>query len=186
MAYVSRGVIPVSNVVTNTGRTELYYVPTSEANNIALYDVVKANTTSDSTGVPGLARISGINDVPCGVVVGFVADPDYLNQTYRTASTGRYALVLTDPNAEFSVQEDNTGGSKLAAARIGTPVDVAIAAVDTATGTSSMQIGSGSLSGSPGMFRLERRDTAINNAAMGGTNTRWIVTFNVHQKKATS
>jgi len=186
MAYTSRGFVPVSNVVYNDGRTELYYSPTADASNTAIFDIVKAIAGGDANGVPSMARITGIDDVPVGVVVGFLADPDYLNQTYRTASTARYAFVLTDPNVELQAQEDNAGAATLAVTRLGTPVDVAIAAVDTVTGTSSMQISSAALSGTPGMFRLQRRATDVNNVAVAGSHTQWVVTFNVHQKKSTT
>ena len=41
--------------------------------------------------------------------------------------------------------------------RVGTPVDVAVGPVDTVTGTSGMQIGSGASVWYPGMFRLQQR-----------------------------
>lgn len=185
MAYVSRGFIPASNVVYNDGRTELYYIPASDSSNTALYDIIKRIAGGDAFGIPSGGRITDKDDVPCGVIVGFVADPDYLNQTYRTASTARYALVITDPNVELVAQEDDNG-TTLAVARLGAPIDVVPGSVDTATGTSGMQLSSATLAGSPGMFRLQRRWQGIDNAAVGGTNTKWIVTFNTHQKKATS
>jgi hypothetical protein len=193
MAYVSRGFVPQCDLNINTGMTKLFYIPSGDSNATALYDIVKASTSGSTTvncglpaGLPGAVRITGIDDVPVGVVVGFIADPSYLEQTYRTASTARVALVCYDPQVVLEAQEDNAGAATLAVSRIGTPVDVSIAAVDTVTGTSSMQIGSGALAGTPGMFRLQQRSFDPSNAAIGGTNTKWLVTFNVHQYKATT
>jgi len=193
MAYTSRGFIPQCDLNINTGLIKPFYIPSGDSNATALYDIVKASTSGSTTvnyglpaGLPGAVRITGIDDVPVGVVVGFIADPSYLEQTYRTASTARVALVCYDPQVVLEAQEDNAGAATLAVSRIGTPVDVSIAAVDTVTGTSSMQIGSGALAGSPGMFRLQQRSFDPSNAAIGGTNTKWLVTFNVHQYKATT
>jgi hypothetical protein len=193
MAYVSRGFVPQCDLNINTGLTKLFYIPSGDSNATALYDIVKASTSGSTTvnyglpaGLPGAVRITGIDDVPVGVVVGFIADSSYLEQTYRTASTARVALVCYDPQVVLEAPEDNAGAATLGVSRIGTPVDVSIAAVDTVTGTSSMQIGSGALAGSPGMFRLQQRSFDPSNAAIGGTNTKWLVTFNVHQYKATT
>ena len=67
-----------------------------------------------------------------------------------------------------------------------TPVDLVPGSIDTVTGTSGMQISSATLAGSPGMFRLQQRSFAVDNAAIAGTNTKWLVTFNTHQFKATA
>lgn len=184
MAYVSRGFEPVSNIVYLTGRTEFFYMPTSDTTNTAQYDIVKTATgVAAGAGLPTCARITGVNDVPCGVVVGFVADPGYLEQTYRTGATARVAIVATDPNLELLVQEDNAGAVTLAASRIGTIVDPVPGSVDTVTGTSGMQISSAAATGSPGMFYLQRLSEVIGDPAIGGTNTKWVVTFNVHHYK---
>jgi hypothetical protein len=184
MAYVSRGFEPVSNIVTLTGRTEQFYVPSTDTTALAMYDVVKLATGADATGNnPTCTRITGVDDVPCGVVVGFVPDPAYLEQTYRSASTTRYAIVCTDPNIELMVQEDNAGAATLATTRIGLAVDPVVGSVDTATGTSGMQISSAATTGSPGMFYLQRRASTVDNALIGGTNTKWVVTFLKHHYK---
>lgn len=184
MAYVSLGFVPVSNIVYLTGRTESFYMPTSDTTNTAPFDIVKIATgVAAGVGLPTCARITGVDDVPCGVVVGFVADPGYLEQTYRTGATARIAIVATDPNLELLVQEDNAGAATLAAARISTIVDPVPGSVDTVTGTSGMQISSAAATGSPGMFYLQRLSEVIGDPAIGGTNTKWVVTFNVHHYK---
>ena len=192
MAYVSRGFIPQTSLASNLGFTRPMYIPAGNATATALYDIVKVSTsgsTADTAGVPaglmGCVRVSDKDDVPCGVIVGFIADPDYLNQTYCSASTARVALVNYDPQVVLEAQEDDNG-TTLAVARIGTPVDLVPGSVDTTTGTSGMQISSATLAGSPGMFRLQQRSFAVDNAAIAGTNTKWLVTFNTHQFKATA
>ena len=188
MAYVSLGFVPVSNIVTPfAGRTESFYMPTSDTTDTAPFDLVKLGTgVAAGAGLPTCTRITGIDDVPCGVVVGFVADPGYLEQTYRSGSTARIAIVATDPNLEMLVQEDNASAATLAASRIGTIVDPVPGSVDTVTGTSGMQISSGAASGSPGMLRIQRLSEVVGDPAIGGTNTKWVVTFNVHRYKVTS
>lgn len=193
MAYVSRGFIPQTSINFNPGTVKPFYIPSGNATNTALYDVVKTSTSGSTTiinglpaGIEGCVRITGIDDVPVGVIVGFMADPDYLNQTYRSASTARIAFVCYDPQVVLEGQEDNAGAATLTVARLGTPVDVSVGSVDTTTGTSGMQIGSGALAGSPGMFRLQQISFDPSNAAIGGANTKWLVTFNVHQYKATA
>ena len=188
MAYVSRGFIPQTSLAANLGFTRPMYIPAGNATATALYDIVKVSTsgsTVDTAGVPaglmGCVRVSDKDDVPCG----FIADPDYLNQTYRSASTARVALVNYDPQVVLEAQEDDNG-TTLAVARIGTPVDLVPGSIDTVTGTSGMQISSATLAGSPGMFRLQQRSFAVDNAAIAGTNTKWLVTFNTHQFKATA
>ena len=86
----------------------------------------------------------------------------------------------------FSNNNCKDNGTTLAVARIGTPVDLVPGSIDTVTGTSGMQISSATLAGSPGMFRLQQRSFAVDNAAIAGTNTKWLVTFNTHQFKATA
>lgn len=186
MAFTSNGFRPVTGYVINNAWLKTYHIPSSNSVNIAVNDIVKAGSSGDALGIPDCARITGINDVPVGVVVGFLTDPNYLNQTYATLGTERYVLVNTDPELLMEAQENNASAATLALSRLGTPVDVAITAVDTVTGTSSMQIASGALAGSPGMFRLQQRSGSVDNAAVGGTNTKWIVSFNVHQFKATA
>ena len=192
MAYVSRGFIPQTSLASNLGFTRPMYIPAGNSTATALYDIVKVSTsgsTVDTAGVPaglmGCVRVSDKDDVPCGVIVGFIADTDYLNQTYRSASTARVALVNYDPQVVLEAQEDDNG-TTLAVARIGTPVDLVPGSIDTVTGTSGMQISSATLAGSPGMFRLQQRSFAVDNAAIAGTNTKWLVTFNTHQFKATA
>lgn len=188
MAYVSLGFEPVSNNATPfAGRTEIFYMPTSDTTDTAIFDIVKLATgVAAGLGIPTCARITGVNDVPIGVVVGFVADPSYLEQTYRTGATARIAIVDTSPSLEMLVQEDNAGAATLAASRLGAIVDPVVGSVDTVSGTSGMQISSAAATGSPGMLRLQRLSEVIGDPAIGGTNTKWVVTFNVHRYKVTS
>ena len=141
MAYVSRGFIPQTSLASNLGFTRPMYIPAGNGTATALYDIVKVSTsgsTVDTAGVPaglmGCVRVSDKDDVPCGVIVGFIGDPDYLNQTYRSASTARVALVNYDPQVVLEAQEDDNG-TTLAVARIGTPVDLVPGSIDTVTGT---------------------------------------------------
>ena len=132
----------------------------------------------------GCVRVSDKDDVPCGVIVGFIADPDYLNQTYRSASTARVALVNYDPQVVLEAQEDDNG-TTLAVARIGTPVDLVPALLILQPVQTVCKLAL-QLWRAHGMFRLQQRSFRVDNAAIAGTNTKWLVTFNVHQFKATA
>ena len=74
MAYVSRGFIPVNDLVYNTGMMKLFPHPCVRWHEHRHFDIGKAGSSGDANGIPDCARITGINDVPVGVVVGFVAD----------------------------------------------------------------------------------------------------------------
>ena len=79
MAYVSRGFIPQTSLASNLGFTRPMYIPAGNGTATALYDIVKVSTsgsTADTAGIPaglmGCVRVSDKDDVPCGVIVGFI------------------------------------------------------------------------------------------------------------------
>jgi len=81
------------------------------------------------------AATGGVID---GVVVGFLAETrDSL--VYRAASTQRIALVNTDPNAIFEIQQVSTG-TALNANAVGLNVDFVVAAGSTVTGQSGVTL----------------------------------------------
>jgi hypothetical protein len=138
-----------------------------------------AGSMDDATGYPTAIRATA-GDACCGVVVGFLADKDYENQTHRSASTRRIALVADSPEQLFSIQEDSVGGA-LAAANVGQNADMIFASVNTTTGLSGVELDSSTAASGNATYVLKilRLDPAVDNAV--GTNARWIVKINNHQ-----
>lgn len=154
MANVSRvnGLRPHSyaNGAKFNGAVTEYFIPSTNAVNTFIGDVVVADSTGDTAAAGGLGKgvrsvvpqtaASGAGDVRyVGVIVGFKVDPTNLNTQYRAASTGRYVLVADDPAIIFEVQEDAVGGA-LAVADVGLNADIIVAAGNTTTGTSGLQL----------------------------------------------
>lgn len=159
------------------GSVNVYYLPASESNAIAIGDFVAMAGSADADGVPSITRATAGSTNIVGVVVGFVPSADYLSQTHRTASTERYALVADDPDQFFSIQEDSDGGA-LAATDVGSNADISPGTVSTTTGLSNMEIDSSTATTSAAQLRIIRLDPSPDNAI--GANARWIVKINEH------
>lgn len=87
-----------------------------------------------TTGMPTLSiGLAGAKIL--GVIVGFEPNPSALDQTYRTASTNRVALVVDDPNVIFHIQEANSG-TALTSAEVGLNADFVAGTGSTVTGYS--------------------------------------------------
>lgn len=135
--------------------------------------------TADADGNPDVVRWS--SGAIFGVVIGFEEDPNYLEQTHRTASTERYAFVYTDPDALYVIQEDGDG-AKLAAADVGQNANIAAGTVNTTTGVSGMQLDSSSADTTAtlplkilGLAQGYDEDMKI-----GDDHVKWLVKINNH------
>lgn len=127
-----------------------FSVPAGDATAIFVGDPVKLVGTAQFINGVTYTDIAqaATGDIIVGTVIGFLADTrDSL--IYRAASTQRIALVATDPNALFEVQQV-TGGTPLTANDIGLNVNFVVAAGSTFTGQSGV---------------------TLNNASEAGTNT---------------
>lgn len=95
--YVSGGIRPFS-------------IPAADGTAIYIGDAVKLNGTGQTINGENYADvvIAANTDVILGVVVGF-KPVTASSTTYREASTQRVALVSTDPNGLFMVQEGGSG-----------------------------------------------------------------------------
>jgi hypothetical protein len=139
-----------------TGQVELCYVPASDSTALFVGDVVKLSSgnASQANGAPAVVRVASGTDVPYGVVIGItfegVDDPTVtvpqvanLNTpVYRPASTARYVLVCTDPNAIYEVQLSSSGNSaSTVAGYVGKNAGPALGSGgSTTTGASSMTL----------------------------------------------
>ena len=153
MANVSRvnGFNPLKSGVGGamTGQVNLYFIPSGNAVNTFVGDLVKADTTGDTAAAGGKALgvqsvvQAAAGDASLGAVVGFAVDPTNLNTPqYRAASTGRYCLVADAPDIIFEVQTSN---GTLTVADVGLNANFAVAAGSTTTGTSGMTLDVGTI-----------------------------------------
>ena len=156
------------------GSVNLYHLPATESNAVAVGDFVDGAGSADTDGVPTITRSSAGSTNIVGVVVGFKPDADYLSQTHRTASTSRYAYVADDPDQLFSIQEDGA----IAATAVGGNADILATAVTVATGMSNMELDSSTATTSTAQLRILRLDPSPDNEI--GTNARWIVRIKEH------
>jgi hypothetical protein len=156
------------------GSVNLYHLPATESNDVAVGDFVDGAGSADSDGVPTITRSSAGSTNIVGVVVGFKPDASYLDDTHRTASTARYAYVADDPDQLFSIQESGA----IAATDVSGNADILATAVTTATGMSNMELNSASVTTSTAQLRILRLDPSPDNEI--GTNARWIVRINEH------
>lgn len=121
-----------------------YYIPSTD--NVAVFvgDAVKLGGGADGVGVPTCAQAAATNQL-LGVVTGInqvkgMTDANFsLYRTYRPASVGMYVTVCDDPDAEYEIQADDVGAT-LAAADVGLNASLIVAAGDTVTGMSGMEL----------------------------------------------
>jgi hypothetical protein len=125
---------------------------------------------NDGIYYPVVTQAAATNNV-IGFVTGFEAHPDYLSQIYRTASTTRLVWVMDDPSAEFEIQQNGTS----AAGDEFTTVDVVVAAGDTNSGLSGMQLNRAS-GGDSKQIKILRLSPRANSGY--GTYTKFICKVN--------
>lgn len=175
-ADIARGFIPVNALGANyCGALTRYFIPATDSNDMAVGDMVRYAGSADADGVPTCVRATATQSL-VGAIVGFEADRDYENDTHRTASTARYALVADDPNQLFLGQQDGT----IAATDIGLNADIVVAAVDTTTGLSGMEIDTSTKNTTATLpVKIVAVDLRPDNEI--GLNTDCIVKINNHQ-----
>lgn len=137
-----------------TGSVKQYLIPAADGTAVFVGDMLKTDggvgaanlivNGIDCSGMPtGIQgnHATGTVDV-VGVVVGFLPDHSNLTTRYRLASTNRIALVVTDPNTIFEIQEDGVGGTCLAADAGGGMATLIANTGNTTTGVSKLAIDS--------------------------------------------
>jgi hypothetical protein len=154
-------------------------------------DLVKLSGSAGAAGVvvngvdcEGMASIaqSTAGDQSVGVVVGFLPDQDNLMRRHRLASTNRVALVVDDPNVLFEIQEVS-GGTSFTAAEVGLNANVIVAAGDTTTGMSGMELNNSGEATTAGLnVRIHRLSPRPDNSM--GENAKWLVLITDHQLRS--
>lgn len=167
------------------GKTNVYYVPSTDGTAIFKGDAVKGAGSADATGkFPSVAQAAA-GDLIRGVVVGFgdnpytMLHPDTPNRDYRPVSTAMYVFVVDDPFVIFEIQEDSTGNN-LAATEVGLSTNLVVGSGSTATGKSAMELDSSDTAtdgnGQCKILRVvDREDNAL------GTNCKWEVLIVEHE-----
>ncbi len=149
------GATPVKHLNGSSwnGAANLYAVPAADPTALFVGDFVKIYGTADATTGLNSVIQAAAGDRLCGVVVGFVPDPTQLELVYRKASTLRYAWVADSPDTIFEIQEDGEGAT-LALIDIGENADITVAAGNTTTGASGMELDSSSHQSATAQLRI--------------------------------
>ena len=158
------------------GQFTKYYSPTD---NLFIGDLVKKDGTGNSNGYSSTKRAAA-GDALLGVVVGWEANPDALSNVYHAASTS-YAVYIADaPDLVLEAQSDD---GTLTTADVGMNVNFVVAAGDTNTGLSNMEIDGTSAvtTGNIPLKILRFVDRADNDIA--SANHRLLVSINSHSFK---
>lgn len=181
------------------GAANMYYVPSSDTNDMFIGDPVVVTGTANTTAVtkndgdfgeafqPGtlpavqLATAGAGNDIT-GPIVAVGASPDNgLDSTYRPASQAQIVWVADDPDLVFEAQEDSDT-SDLAATDVANNVDLVAGTGSTITGQSAWEIDSTTAgTGSTKQLRLERLANKVDNEI--GTNAKWEVSILQHSMR---
>lgn|SRR5574341_823043 len=160
-------------------RVNKYYVSANDATVIGVGDLVKLDGQNDSAGIPSITQAAA-NEVCVGVVVGRIyTTPENLSQQHRPASTAAYMLVCDDPDVLMLSQGDGTD----VAASVGLNVNFIVAAANTTTGTSGMEVDTESAATTNTLpLRIHSFVQSPDNE-VGSANAKLIVSFNTHQFK---
>lgn len=174
-----RGFEPVghlSGAPFNAGSARRCYVSSSVATAIAVGDAVTLIANASSVGVP-CVEDSDQGDTNYGIVVDIERWTEgELEVKYLPASTGGYITVCIDPGLIMLVQANGV----VEDGDMGANADLVAAGVDTATGTSGMEIDISTAANTSTLdFHIlgiaDREDNAL------GANADLIVCFNLHQ-----
>ncbi len=178
MANVDRphGFTPLKHITGApfNAQGNLYNIASDYGTAIGVGDIVKLAGSADTRGVPTVAK-AGATDLPVGVVLGRIPNPDNLSLTYVPASVGGYVMVCDDPDIIMIAQEDGT----LTADDIGLNTKPTVTGVNTSTGISTEEIDF-SEAGSTNtlMLKILRLYDIEDNAI--GANAECECRFNVH------
>lgn len=153
-------------------------IPATDSTAVGIGDAVRpAGSAAATLGSEGRMTVDqcAANETILGVVVGVDAESNQAN-TYREASTSRNVHVCIDRAATYYIQEDSVGGA-LALTDVGNMADLVVAAVDTTTGSSKMELDSSSV-GSGAQVKIIGLANIPGNEI--GTNAIWEVVLNEH------
>jgi len=139
--------------------------------------VTGESTTINGVSYPVVAQAAATNIIS-GIISDFEPDPTDLTLLYRKASTVRLAYMLEDPYVRFKIQMNGVP----AAGDVYTTMDIVVAAGNTTTGLSGMQLNR-SASGSTKQIRVLDLYPALSNS--WGAYAKVVGVINLHTLKNT-
>lgn len=183
------GFKPVKHLIGSpwNGKTNVYFVPSTDGTALFKGDAVKSAGAADTTGKYPTVAQAAAGDVIRGVIVGFgdnpftMIRPDTPNAVHRAASVAMYVFVVDDPFVIFEIQEDSVGNS-IGTAMVGLSTDIAVTAGSTVTGNSGMELDSSDTATALGQCKILRAVNRENNEL--GNYCKWEVTIIEHEMLA--
>jgi len=175
------GFVPIGTTDGSDYHGKLREVEFLAADAVAAFigDMVKLTGTTGTDGFTPVVAQAAAGDAIIGAIVEFL--PDFDNETFinagssRLASTARKARVAWGSDVLYTAQASTT----LVAADAGQNADIVVAAGDTITGISGMEIGAVIAAGATGQMRLHHvRNTTTNEL---GADAQWVVSINENQ-----
>lgn len=165
-----------------TGGYNMYFVPSTDANNIFLGDPMIPTGAADANGVPVVTlATAGSSNYLLGPMMGIVNGGEPIIPVtrdlpiYRQASVATYIYVADDPNLFFEIQENGNMGTTAAWSN----ANLVSGTGSTVTGQSGWQLNS-STSNTTNTLQL-RVITPIRDVSNTvGTNCKWMVRINLH------
>jgi hypothetical protein len=164
-------------------RVRSYIVPSSDADALYLGDFVTmagSGETNDIGQTYPTVEKTAAGQVITGVIVGFVADSDNLNQIYRSASTERTVFVCDDPYAIFEIQTDGTA----IAGDFGSNADIVLGTPSDEFGTSGTQLDQTTVTAATAQLRILGLSQRVDNEL--GQYAKFLCMVNEHTFKQTA
>lgn len=163
-----------------SGKIKKFSVDAGHSTLLSIGDAVVPTSTADANEVPGCDAATAGADL-LGIIVGF--EPDFATENFTAtglaASTAGYALVNTDPRAEYEVDVSN---GPLAAADVQLNADLVATEATTSGGitTSNMTLNdTGAAATATLQFRILKRlpdaDGVMGNRARVRVNESSII-----------
>jgi len=175
------GFVPIGTTDGSDYHGKLREVEFLAADGVAAFlgDMVKLTGTTGTDGFTPVVAQAAAGDAIIGAIVEFV--PDFEDETFltagssRLASTARKARVCFGSDVLYVAQASTT----LVAADAGQNADIVVAAGDTITGISNMEVGAVIGAGATGQLRLHHAFNIVDNEL--GADAQWVVSINENQ-----
>ena len=187
---IVNGFTPVSTLNGSDYHGKLRRVSFVIGDTVACFigDLVKLTANTDALGTTPVIAQSGVGDISVGVLVSL--EPDTTDEgtlsaaNFRRAETIRFGQICFGSDMLYSIQEDSDGNS-MPITDAGLNADVIIAAGNTITGASGMEIDSTTAATSNALqLRLHHVEDKVGNRL--GDNANWIVSINLSDDRATT
>jgi hypothetical protein len=187
---IVRGFKPVGTIsgADYRGYMRRVMFPASDSTATFIGDLVKLQPNGDTDGTTPAVAQAAQGDYGVGVLVSL--EPDTTDEgslssaNYRLASTLRYGQVCYGSDVLYSIQEDSDS-SALAATDCGTNCDIIVAAGDTNTGLSGMELDSSTVNTTNSLaIRLHHVTPRVGNKV--GDNAEWTVSLNLSDDRNTT